>query len=76
MNAIEFAGQIGAGGTITVPSEIAAQVPEGSSIKVIVMWDASEDEDAWRALSMEGLARSYAPEDEIYERLVDEPPTR
>ncbi len=41
---------------------------------LVLLWEA--DDDAWRAAGAERLAAAYAPEDAVYEQLMDEAPLR
>jgi hypothetical protein len=77
MQAVEFEGTVTEAGQIQLPAELIAHPPAGSYVRVVVMWETAEEEDeAWRRMSMRNLARQYAPEDAIYEKLLDEPPSR
>lgn len=74
MKAVQFESQLGASDKIQIPSDVARQLPAGSQIRVIILWEGS-DEDDWRKLSLERFAGAYAPEDSVYEKLRDEPPS-
>lgn len=77
MKAVEFGSRLEANDRIEIPPEVADQLPAGSDIRVIVLWDSSEDEDeAWRRAGMRRLEAAYAPEDSIYDELINEPSTR
>ena len=77
MNAVEFGSRLAASDNIEVPPDVAAQLPAGSNVRVIVMWETPEEEDAdWRKLGTERFAAGYAPEDSICEKLLDEPQSR
>jgi hypothetical protein len=77
MKAVEFASRLDANDRIEIPPEVANQLPAGSDIRVIVLWDSNEDEDeAWRLAGMQSFAAAYAPEDSIYDELLHEPPPR
>ena len=75
MKAVEFGSRWEANNRIEIPPEVANQLPAGSDIRVIVLWDSSEDE-AWRRAGMQSFAAAYAPEDSIYDELLHEPPPR
>ena len=77
MKAVEFEGTVTANGQIAIPAEIAGQLPPGESLHVVLQWDAAADEDAaWRTQGRERFEAAYAPEDAIYERLMEEGATR
>jgi hypothetical protein len=69
MKAVEFESQLGNNGRIELPSEVA-QLPAGSSVRVIVLWDLDKDDD-WQRLSIEGFANAYAEQDSVYEKLIE-----
>ena len=75
MNAVEFDGALTSGQTISVPAEVARELPAASHFRVILLWDGAGDPD-WRRLTMERFAAAYAPEDSVYEALAHEPPSR
>lgn len=75
MKAVEFEGQLTSGDQIQVPPDVAHELPAGSHVRVILLWESGEEDD-WRRLSQERFASAYAPEDSVYEKLIDEPPSR
>lgn len=75
MKAVEFESQVAPLDQIPIPGEIACQIPAGSNVHVIVMWGDGEQDD-WRDLARERFASAYAPEDDVYEKLIDDPPSR
>jgi hypothetical protein len=75
VKAVEFESQVAPSDQIPVPGEIARQIPAGSNVRVILLWGEGEQDD-WRELSRERFAAAYAPEDSIYETLIDETPSR
>lgn len=75
MKAVEFEGQLTSGDNIRIPPEVAGQLPPGSHVRVILLWEGHEEED-WRRLSQASFAAAYAPEDSVYEKLIHEPPSR
>ena len=77
MNAVEFGSHLATNDKIEVPPEVAAQLPAGTDVRVIVLWGMDEEEDAeWRKLATKRFAAQYSPEDSCYEQLLNEPPTR
>jgi hypothetical protein len=63
-------------GQIAVPAEIAAQVPPGKQIQVVLSWGDSEYEAAWREAGRRQFEAAYAADDAIYESLINDAPTR
>ena len=77
MKAVEFEGTVTPSGQITVPAEIAGQIPQGEPLRVVLEWNAADAEDgAWRAQGRQRFEAAYAPEDAVYEKLMDESPIR
>ena len=77
MKAVEFKTTVAANGQITVPPEVAGKIPSGRQLHVVVVWETPETEqDAWNALGRQRFETAYAPEDSVYEQLMDKTPTR
>ncbi len=70
MKAVEFEGRLANDGQIQLPPDVARQIPEGSDVRVILLFGANEDED-WRQLSLRRFAEAYSEEDAGYEKLLD-----
>jgi bifunctional DNA-binding transcriptional regulator/antitoxin component of YhaV-PrlF toxin-antitoxin module len=63
MNAVEVESAMTALGQITLPAEIAEEVPMGEQLRVVVMWDAASQNDEWRSDSlMAVLCRAFRAE--------------
>ena len=77
MKVVEFEGTVTPSGQLTLPAEVAGQLSPGESFHVVLRWGASADEDGvWRAQGKERFEAAYAPEDSVYDQLMDETPTR
>ena len=63
-------------GQIAVQPEIAAQVPPGEQIQVVLQWGATEDETAWRMAGRQQFESAYAADDSISELLIHDPSAR
>jgi hypothetical protein len=48
MKAVEFESRITREGTIALPPELTAEVPVGEQLRVVVMWEPSASDAAWR----------------------------
>jgi len=68
----DFVTELTPGGQICVPPEIAAQVPHGERLRVILAWGQPEDEAAWKAAGRRQFEAAYTADDSIYESLIDE----
>jgi hypothetical protein len=76
MKTADFNGELTANGQITVPPEIAAQVPQGEIVQVVLHWGASDDDTAWRAAGRRQFEAAYSDDDSVYESLMDDTATR
>ena len=56
MKAVEFESTLDACGCISVPAEAAREIPPGERVRVVVMW----------------AQPVHAPEDSVYEQLIDD----
>ena len=57
-------------GQIAVPSEIAAQIPAGTQVQVVVTCEVAVAADSYRALSTKLREAAYAPEETVYDSLA------
>ena len=62
MKAVEFKGTVAPDGQIAVPPEAAGHIPP------LI-------DDAWNSLGHQRFEAAYAPEDSVYEQLMDEAST-
>jgi hypothetical protein len=76
MKAVEFESTITPEGEIVIPREIAVEIPAGEQLRVVVMWQSSDMDLAWRSTGRERFESAYCPEDAIYERLIDDTTAR
>lgn len=76
MKIADFKSELSPSGQIAVPPEIAAQVPPGETIQVVLRWGISEDDTAWRAAGRRQFEAAYAADDSVYESLIHDPSTR
>jgi hypothetical protein len=63
------AGKPRRNGQIAVSPDIAALVPSGEQIQVVLQWGVSEDDAAWRAAGRRLFEAAYADDDLVYESL-------
>jgi len=76
MRAVEFESTVGAGGHIALPPEIASEVPPGEPLRVVLMWQPSELEIGWLTSGRQRFEAAYSPEDDVYNSLIDDAPSR
>ncbi len=76
MKTADFRGKLTPNGQIAVPPEIAALVPLGEQVQVVLQWGIAEEDAAWRATGRHRFEAAYAADDSIYESLIHDPSTR
>jgi len=76
MKAVEFESTVAPGGQIALPPEIASEIPPGEQLRVVLMWDPSSLDTAWREAGRERFEAAYSPEDAVYEQLIDDTSSR
>jgi len=70
MTILEFKASVSSDGQIAVPFEIAARIPAGEEIRVVVAWEAPVDRDSLHALGQKIMAESSASENSVYDSLA------
>lgn len=68
MRTADFRAELEPNGRIAVPPEVAAQVPAGAPIQVLLQWGISDDE-VWGASGRERFEAAYDADDSVYESL-------
>jgi hypothetical protein len=69
MNAIEFTTELNGASVLTVPQDVAAQLPKSGTARIIVLTDSDADETEWRQAGYEQFLRDDPSEDAIYDSL-------
>ena len=76
MKTADFKGELTPNGQISVPPDIAALVPPGEQIQVVLQWGISEDDSAWREAGRRRFEAAYTADDSVYESLIHDTSTR
>ena len=76
MKTADFTGELTPNGQISVPPEIASQVPPGEQIQVVLLWGDREDDLSSRAVGRRRFEAAYVSDDSIYELLIHDTPAR
>jgi hypothetical protein len=70
--ALEFQAQVGADQTLRLPPEIAAEIPSGRRVRVLLLIDDADDEAAedaaWRHYALERFFEGEEEFDGLYEQ--------
>ncbi|MBI1742512.1 hypothetical protein HYR54_05525 [Candidatus Acetothermia bacterium] len=69
MKALEFQTRLNPDRTLTVPSEVAQEVPAGQSVRVILLISESREDQDWARLTAEQFVQGYSEDDAIYDKL-------
>ncbi len=69
MSAVEFTTELNGASVLTVPQDIAAQLPKSGTAKIIILTDGDDDESEWRRAAYEQFLRDDPSEDAIYDSL-------
>jgi hypothetical protein len=76
MKTADFKGKLTPNGQIAVPPDVAALVPPGEHIQVVLQWGISEDDAVWRATGRRLFEAAYVADDSVYESLIHDPLSR
>ncbi|MHB1424121.1 MAG: hypothetical protein ACYC3I_13170 [Gemmataceae bacterium] len=69
MKALAFDAKVNPDNTLPIPTSVAAELPSGQVVRVLVFLpDSSEDAD-WERLTAEQFLKGYAESDAIYDQL-------
>lgn len=68
MKTIEFLARIGADAALEVPPEVAAQLPQGQAVRVIVLMSEANENQDWSRLTAERFPAGYDESDAVYDR--------
>ena len=70
MRAVEFETTMKSNGQILLPADLAGNIPSGELVRVVVMWDTSSTDAAWREAGRRKFEEAYCAADAVYEQLV------
>ena len=51
-------------------------LPPGEQLRIVVMWEPSNLDLAWRTAGRQRFEAAYCPEDAVYGQLIDDPAIR
>jgi hypothetical protein len=69
MNAVEFTTELRGASVLSIPREIAAQLPKSGKAHIIVLTEDATDDADWRAGAYEQFLRKDSAEDAVYDTL-------
>jgi hypothetical protein len=69
MRAIEFTVELKGEAVVTIPDEVAAELPKVGLARVIILTDGQLEGSEWQHAAYEQFVRDDAPEDAVYDTL-------
>ena len=70
MKAVEFETTLNNNGQILLPADLAGSIPQGEPVRVVVMWEATSADAAWREAGRRKFEEAYCAADAVYEQLA------
>jgi hypothetical protein len=67
MHTVEFVTELSEQPLVSIPKDVAAQLPKSGQARIIIVTGNDPDDDAWRSAAYEQFMRDDAPEDSIYD---------
>ncbi|MBV9658899.1 MAG: hypothetical protein JO295_12380 [Verrucomicrobia bacterium] len=67
MHAVEFTIQLGDQPVVTIPHEVAAQLPKAVQARIIILTADDPNDSQWRSGAYEQFMREDFPEDAVYD---------
>jgi hypothetical protein len=69
MKAIEFQSELRPDHTLSVPANLAASIPTGQAVRVLVLVAENGEDASWEQLAAADFGMGYAEGDAIYDQL-------
>jgi len=69
MKALEFQSRINADATLSVPPEVARQLPSDQPLRVLLLLAEDADAAGWERLAAQELLAGYTESDAIYDQI-------
>ena len=70
MKAVEFETTLNINGQILLPADLSGSIPSGEPLRVVVMWETTSADAAWREAGRLKFEESYVAADAVYEQLA------
>ena len=70
MKAVEFETTLNNNGQILLPADLAGSIPSGEPVRVVVTWEATSADAAWREAGRRKFEEAYCAADAVYEQLA------
>lgn len=67
MKALEFETKLDADANLSVPADVALQIPKEEPVRVIVLVPESAEGESWSLLTHEQFLQGYSESDSIYD---------
>jgi len=69
MKAVEFQSALNPDRTLNVPSSVANCIPQGQTVRVLILIAESETDQEWEQAAAVEFGQGYAASDAIYDQL-------
>ena len=69
MKALTFEAQVNPDRTLAIPASVAAEIPSGQTVRVLMLLPESSEDTDWQRLTSEQFLKGYADSDAIYDQL-------
>jgi hypothetical protein len=69
MKAFEFEGNVQPQGRLSIPPEVAAQLPPNQPVRVLLLVPELGEDAEWARLTIEQFLKGYDDSDAIYDEL-------
>jgi hypothetical protein len=69
MKAVEFQSRVNPDQTLTIPPSVMDAVPIGQTVRVLILFPESGNDQEWEQLTAEEFGRGYADSDALYDAL-------
>ena len=65
----QFTGHLNPDHTVSVPPEVAAQMPVDEIVHVVLVTGAVNGDAEWRQLAADQFLQGYGPGDDVYDQI-------
>lgn len=69
MKALEFQSQMNPDATLSVPLEVARQLPAGEPFRVLLLMTEDAEAGEWEGLAAQEFLQGYTESDAVYDQL-------
>jgi hypothetical protein len=67
LKALEFETKLGTDANLSVPADLAVQIPKEEPVRVIILVPECAEGESWPLLTREQFLRGYSDSDSVYD---------